>query len=29
VFMPGEATTENEASAILRQSPVGSTHAVH
>ena len=28
VFKPSEATTESEASAILRQRPIGGTHAV-
>ena len=29
VFMSSKTTAESEASAILRQSPVGGTHAVH
>jgi len=29
MLMTGKATTESEASAILRQSPIGGTHAVH
>ena len=29
MLMAGKATTESEASAVLRQSPIGGTHAVH